>query len=42
MLDFPLNEGDSTKLKKLQELVKYFRAQCRHHVPKQNIILDKH
>ena len=25
------------KLKKVQELVKHFREECRHHVPKQNI-----
>ena len=39
MLDFPENEGDSRKLKKVQELVQHFCGeQCsRHYVPKQNI-----
>ena len=36
MLNFPENEGDSRKLKKVQELVKHFREQCRYYVPKQN------
>ena len=33
MLDFQENEGDSRKLKKVQELVQHFR----HYVSKQNI-----
>ena len=37
MLDFPENEGDSRKLKKVQELLQHFQEQCRHYVPKQNI-----
>ena len=37
MLDFPENEGDSRKLKKVEELVQHFSGQCRHYVPKQNI-----
>ena len=37
MLDFPENEGDSRKLKKVEELVQHFSDQCRHYVPKQNI-----
>ena len=38
MLHFPENEGDSKKMKKVQELVQYFRGeQCRHYLPKQNI-----
>ena len=38
MLHFPENEGGSRKLKKVQELVQHFCEQCRHYVPKQNII----
>ena len=34
---FPESEGDSRKLKKVQELVQHFCEQCRHYVPKQNI-----
>ena len=30
MLDFPENEGDNKKLKKVQELVQHFCEQCRH------------
>ena len=30
MLDFPEKEGASRKLKKVQELVQHFCAQCRH------------
>ena len=37
MLDFPENERDSRKLKKVQELVQHFREQCRRYVPKQNM-----
>ena len=37
MLDFPENERDSRKLKKVQELVQRFQDQCRHYVPKQKI-----
>ena len=37
MLDFPENERDDRKLKKVQELVQHFCEQCRHYVPKQNI-----
>ena len=37
MLDFQENEGDSRKLKKVEELVQHFSEQCRHYVPKQNI-----
>ena len=37
-LDFPGNEGDSRKLKKVQELVKHLSEQCKHYVPKQNIL----
>ena len=40
MLDFPENERDSRKLKKVQELVQHFRKQCRHYVPEQNITLS--
>ena len=29
VLDFPENEGDSRKLKKVQELIQHFREQCR-------------
>ena len=36
MLDFPANDGDSKKLKKVQELVQHFSKQCRHYLPKQN------
>ena len=31
MIDFPGSEGDSRKLKKVQELVQHFCEQCRHH-----------
>ena len=37
MINFPENEGDSRKLKKVQELVQHFQEQCRHYVSKQNI-----
>ena len=37
MLDFPENERDSRKLKKVQELVQHFHEQFRHYVPKQNV-----
>ena len=37
MLDFPENERDDRKLKKVQELVQHFCEQCRHYVPKENI-----
>ena len=38
MLDFPENERDSRKLKKLKELDQHFHGeQCRYYVPKQNI-----
>ena len=37
MLDIPENEGDSRKLKKVQELVQHFREQCRRYVQKGNI-----
>ena len=37
MLDFPENEGDSRKLKKVQELIQHFCEQGRHYAPKQNI-----
>ena len=37
MLNIPENEGDSRKLKKVQELVQHFQEQCRNYVPKQNI-----
>ena len=37
MLNFLENEGDSRKLKKVQELVQHFREQCKHYVPKQDI-----
>ena len=37
-LDFPENEEDRRKLKKVQELVQHFRGeQCRDYVPKQNM-----
>ena len=36
-LDFPEKEGDSRKLKKVEELVQHFSGQCRNYVPKQNI-----
>ena len=41
MLDSPENEGDSRKLKKVQELAQHFCEQCRRYVyvPKQNITL---
>ena len=35
-LDILENEGDSRKLKKVQELVQHFSEQCKHYVPKQN------
>ena len=38
MLHFPENEGDNRKLKKTQKVVQHFCEQCRHYVPKQNII----
>ena len=31
MIDFPGSEGDSRKLKKVQELVQHFCEQCRHY-----------
>ena len=37
MLNFPENERDSRKLKKIQELVQHFREQFKHYVPKENI-----
>ena len=37
MLNFPENEGDSRKLRKVQGLVQHFQDQCRDYVPKQNI-----
>ena len=37
MLNFPENERDSRKLKKIQELVQHFQEQCRYFLPKQNI-----
>ena len=38
ILGFPENEGDSRKLKKVQELAQHFCKQCRHYdVPEQNI-----
>ena len=37
MLDFPQIEGDSRKLKKVQELVQHFCKQCKHYVTKENI-----
>ena len=37
MLNFPGNEADSRKLKKVEELVQHFSEQCRHYVPKENI-----
>ena len=37
VLDFPENEGDSRKLKKVQELFQHFSEQCSHYVSKQNI-----
>ena len=41
VLDFPENQGDSRKLKKLQELVLHFRGeQCRHYVPKRKYNLQ--
>ena len=36
MIDFPGSEGDSRKLKKVQELVQHFCEQCKNYVPKQN------
>ena len=30
LLDFPENERDSRKLKKVQKLLQQFSAQCRH------------
>ena len=40
MLDFPENEGDSRKLKKVQALVQHF-SNLDMCVPKQNISIDK-
>ena len=37
MLDFPENEEDSRKFKKLEEWLQHFSEQCRHYVQKQNI-----
>ena len=37
MFDFPENEEDSRKFKKLEESVQHFSEQCRHYVQKQNI-----
>ena len=37
VFDFPENEGDSKKLKKVHELVKHFREQCKRYVPIKNI-----
>ena len=37
MLNFPENERDSRKLKKVEKLVHHISEQCRHYVPKQNV-----
>ena len=37
MLDFPEKEGDSRKLKKVEELVQHFSEQYKHYLSKQNI-----
>ena len=36
LLDFPENERDSRKLKKVQKLVQQFSVQCRHVYTKTN------
>ena len=38
---FPVNEGDSRKLKKAEELLQHFSEQCSHYVLKQ-ILTYKH
>ena len=38
MLNFPKNEGDSRKLKKVKALVQHFSEQLRHFAPKQNCV----
>ena len=38
MLDFPENEGDSRKLKKIEEVAQHFSEQCRHYyLPKEDV-----
>ena len=42
MLHFPEKEGDTGKLKKVQNLVQHFSEQFRnYYVPKKNVSIDK-